>query len=128
MSYRNGRAFEYRVIKYLEENGYWTIRSAGSKGEADVIAFKFGETLFVQVKGNDTPLSPGEWNALISLTRRLGGTPIHAFRSKRKIVLNKILSHRLPRQNHLSLLWFAPISEADKVPHRQSYPMLARAS
>lgn len=98
MSYKNGRAFEYRVKHYLEEQGYWVIRSAGSKGEADLIAFKFGETLFIQVKGNDTPLSPGEWNGLVSLTRRLGGTPIHAFRSKRKIVLNKILSHRLPRQ------------------------------
>lgn len=98
MSYKNGRAFEYKIRDHLESFGYWVIRSAGSKGEADLIAFKFGETLFVQVKSNDTPLSPGEWNALISLTRRLGGTPIHAFRSKRKIVLNKILSHRLPRQ------------------------------
>lgn len=101
MSYKNGRAFEYRVKHYLEENGYWVIRSAGSKGEADLIAFKFGETLFIQVKGNDAPLSPGEWNGLISLSRRLGATPIHAFRSKRKIVLNKILSPRKPRQEGL---------------------------
>jgi Holliday junction resolvase len=98
VSYVNGRAFEYRVKHYLEAQGYFVVRSAGSKGVADLVAFKFGETLFVQVKGNDSPLSPGEWNGLISLTRRLGGTPIHAFRSKRKIVLNKILSHRLPRQ------------------------------
>ena len=37
-NYQSGRNFEYRVKKYLEEKGYYVMRSAGSKTPFDLIA------------------------------------------------------------------------------------------
>jgi Holliday junction resolvase len=36
--YEQGRRFEYRVKNYLIKKGYFVVRSAGSKGAADLIA------------------------------------------------------------------------------------------
>ena len=47
---QRGTAFENRTRKYLEENGYWVIRSARSLGEADLVAVKPGQMLLVQCK------------------------------------------------------------------------------
>jgi len=61
--YLRGRRAEYRVIKKLRADGYTTIRSAGSKGLWDVIAYKAGDGLttedelwiVIQVKANKKP-------------------------------------------------------------------------
>lgn len=37
-NYQSGRNFEYRVKKYLEDKGYYVMRSAGSKSPFDLIA------------------------------------------------------------------------------------------
>lgn len=37
-NYNSGRQFEYRVKKYLEKLGYYVVRSAGSKGQIDIVA------------------------------------------------------------------------------------------
>lgn len=37
-NYNSGRRFEYRVKKYLENKGYYVMRSAGSKSPFDLIA------------------------------------------------------------------------------------------
>ena len=37
-NYQSGRNFEYRVKKYLEKIGYYVMRSAGSKGQIDIMA------------------------------------------------------------------------------------------
>ena len=37
-NYQSGRNFEYRVKRYLEEKGYYVMRSAGSKSPFDLIA------------------------------------------------------------------------------------------
>jgi Holliday junction resolvase len=36
--YVAGRTFEYKVKKQLEDEGYFCVRSAGSKGQVDIIA------------------------------------------------------------------------------------------
>jgi len=49
-NYRKGRRLEYKCIKYLKGLGYYCVRSAGSKGAADVVAFGVNDTLVIQVK------------------------------------------------------------------------------
>jgi Holliday junction resolvase len=41
-NYQRGRAFEYRVKRYLEAEGYFVVRAAGSKGCADLVAIRKG--------------------------------------------------------------------------------------
>ena len=41
-NYRNGRALEYKVIKDLRNKGLEGLRTAGSHGVADVIAYQPG--------------------------------------------------------------------------------------
>ena len=48
--YHRGRSAEYRVIQKLRERGWYTVRSAGSKGDFDIVAFKGWRTILVQVK------------------------------------------------------------------------------
>lgn len=38
-NYRNGRALEYKVIKDLRSKGLEALRTAGSHGVADIVAF-----------------------------------------------------------------------------------------
>jgi len=49
--YTSGRRAEWKARDYLRARGYYVIRSAGSKGLADLVAFKTGRpVLLVQVK------------------------------------------------------------------------------
>ncbi len=49
MSYKKGYRFEYRVKRFLEERGWFTMRSPASKG-VDIIAMKGDRKLFIQCK------------------------------------------------------------------------------
>jgi len=52
-NYTAGRAKEYKVMKFLDKLGYTTLRTAGSHGDWDVLAYKNQESLHViQVKYN----------------------------------------------------------------------------
>lgn len=62
-NYQRGRNNEYRVQKRLEEVGYQTTRSAGSKGLWDVIAWSTTEIRFIQAKTNGWP-NPLEMEAI----------------------------------------------------------------
>ena len=64
--YEDGRRFEWSVIADLQNDGYLTVRAAGSKGETkiDVVAFKSGQILLIQAKRNGR-ISPAERLALI---------------------------------------------------------------
>ena len=55
-NYERGRVFEYRVKRYLERQGYFVVRSAGSHFP-DLIAVKNGEVLAVEVKKYQPPQS-----------------------------------------------------------------------
>jgi len=49
-NYQRGYRFERRVRKFLEGLGFQVMRSAGSKGPADLAAFGKGETWLVACK------------------------------------------------------------------------------
>ena len=50
-NYERGRAFEYKVKRYLEKRGYFVVRSAGSRFP-DLIAIKNGKVLAIEVKNH----------------------------------------------------------------------------
>jgi len=49
-NYLAGRRFEYAVMAALRQNAYKVLRTAGSHGEFDIIAYKPNSTVFVQCK------------------------------------------------------------------------------
>lgn len=51
-AYRKGSRYERKAREELEAKGYCVIRSAGSRGAADLVAVK---VLYVQVKATDVP-------------------------------------------------------------------------
>lgn len=49
-----GDRAEYEAIRILEDDGYYTTRSAGSLGEFDIAAFSCERSLLVQVKSSSS--------------------------------------------------------------------------
>lgn len=100
--YRAGRAFEYKVRDNLTENGYAVVRAAGSKGgtKADLVAFKPGQVLLVQVKKNDKPLTAAEWNRLVEVASWIDGA-VAVWAEKgprgRGVVYTRLLGPKVPR-------------------------------
>lgn len=67
-NYRRGREREYRTQRILESAGYETIRTAGSHGPVDVIAFGVPSSVrFVQVKSGSGRISPQGLEALLAI-------------------------------------------------------------
>ena len=66
--YPKGRRLEYKVRDFFERLGFYVVRSAGSKGDFDLIAIKDGECIGIQVKSGDK-LPPEN---LRILSRKLG--------------------------------------------------------
>lgn len=54
-NYEKGRDIEYKIIEMLEKVGYTAIRTAGSHGAFDVIAWNHLGTRFIQSKRTETP-------------------------------------------------------------------------
>jgi len=48
--YQIGSAFEYRLIKKLEDVGYYCVRSSGSHGLVDVVAIGMNQCRLIQCK------------------------------------------------------------------------------
>ncbi len=72
-----GAGRENRVRRQLEADGYWVVRSAASKGAADLLAVKAGQVLVVQVKSGELwRVTPAEWDELWELCLRIGGVPV----------------------------------------------------
>lgn len=81
--YEAGARLERETVKNLKDNGYVAFRAAGSKGIADVIAFKPGQVLFVQAKTKTGAISPGSRHQLLMLARMIpGGVPLVVTRPK----------------------------------------------
>lgn len=82
---RRGTRAENQVADELGKAGYDVVRSAASKGAADLVAVHDGEILFVQVKlvppgkGYVQP-SPAERRELYRIAERVGGIPVTAMR------------------------------------------------
>lgn len=90
-NYNRGRAYEYRVVKMLEQTGYTAGRSAGSHGMFDVWAVNAQHWRLIQVKTGEARMSPAEREAfallpvpanvqkeLWSFTRQRGKPPMIA--------------------------------------------------
>lgn len=71
--YAKGANFERALARALRSRGIWVIRSAGSKGPADLIAWCGGRKALIQCKvgGGASPL---EVQALRAAARALGST------------------------------------------------------
>lgn len=54
-NYANGRRREYEAISYFEDRGYTAVRTAGSHGLFDVIAWNGEQHIHAQVKKDCKP-------------------------------------------------------------------------
>lgn len=77
--YARGRQFEYRVKRYYENKGWFVIRSAGSKGIADIVAISPDaiQIHFIQCKRAGY-LSKSESKLIVETARRFGALPVLA--------------------------------------------------
>jgi Holliday junction resolvase len=71
---------ERRLREALEADGWWTCRSAGSLGSADIVALKRGEIpRLIEVKssaaGPFAHFGPADREELIAAAVKAGGTP-----------------------------------------------------
>ena len=87
-NYRHGYNFEVRVFFYFRKLGYFTVRSSGSHGPADVMAVRKGQVLAIQCKTNGY-LPKEEKKELLDLTK-YGAIPILASRKGRKLFLKDL--------------------------------------
>lgn len=70
-NYAKGRRVEQEVIDLLGARGYDCVRSAGSKGAADVVAFHDDEACLIQVKAGASILpGPAERRELLRMSDR----------------------------------------------------------
>lgn len=74
-AYADGRRIEYAVTGDLRANGYEIQRAASSKGVADVLGFKPGQVLLVNVKRTSMP-GPGERGDLLRVAGFLPGIAV----------------------------------------------------
>lgn len=84
---------ERQVRRLLETDGYWTIRAAGSLGDADIVAIKLrpgggSHVLLVEVKstsgGPYERFQPADRDQLISVAVAMGATPVLCWWPPRK--------------------------------------------
>lgn len=91
-----GRAKEYKVRDHLLTAGWaFPLRSAASKGVADLTLFKPGRVLLVQVKASDPYLLPIERQRLLAMADWVGLTlalPVVAATPNRKPIVYRLLT------------------------------------
>lgn len=69
-NYFAGRRAEYRSMDLLERAGMLTVRAAGSKGPADIVAIGGGPPILVQVKRGQRGITPIEREKLKAIRAR----------------------------------------------------------
>lgn len=95
--YSKGAKFERDVIKYLEKKGMYCIRSAGSKGIADIIAFKryMNKTFvyLIQCKFGNASMSKKDKELLMNVAYKHGFIPLYIHRKKheRQLKIDNLL-------------------------------------
>ncbi len=87
--YAAGRRFEWKVRDQLQDQGYFVIRSAGSKGAVDLAAFKKSDWLFVQCK-RDGRFSIPEKQAFYRLAHQCAAKPIFAYALKGRVLMREV--------------------------------------
>jgi Holliday junction resolvase len=82
-SYNKGAYFERRCRKALEKQGFFVVRSAGSRGPADLVAFKTGmnkRTLLIQCTLDKGSKNITDFRRLCSVAQKTGCYPVLAVR------------------------------------------------
>lgn len=78
--YNRGRRFEYRVKDYLIKKGYFVIRSAGSKGVADLVAiepyYNHSKAYLIQCKYGTAKINKQEVVKLTRLADKVNAIPV----------------------------------------------------
>lgn len=74
--YRRGRAVEHKIRSLLESEGFFVVRSAGSKGVADLVLLRSGVCYLVQIKRSNPRLETEEWNRLWDTAKQFGAVPV----------------------------------------------------
>jgi Holliday junction resolvase len=98
-NYERGRALEYDARARLTADGYFVIRSAGSKGVVDLCAIKLPDILFIQCKRQKRAVHHAEWNALYAAAAGSGALPLLAERDPGKPIRWWLLTGpKAPRQ------------------------------
>lgn len=83
--YSLGANFERQIKKAFEESGWWVQRSAGSHGEADLVALAANcRPVLVQCKKEETKTIDAEVRALADLADQLDCKAVWADKVKRK--------------------------------------------
>jgi len=101
--YRRGADFENKVKEDFEDAGYYVMRSAGSKGVADLIALDMllpgRRPVMVQCKLPSAPLSVAGWNHLFRIGSLCGVAAVVASKSAERgggYELHRITAERAP--------------------------------
>ena len=76
--YALGAVLERRIRHQLEDDQWFVVRSAGSKGPLDLVAFRQDKILFIQCKRGK--LRKGEWEALVATADAYHAIPVCADR------------------------------------------------
>lgn len=99
--YNQGRHFEYRVRDLFEESDYFVVRSAGSHGQADLVAIPKDGTrpLLVQCKHTKRGISAAEWNGLWRVAESVSCIGVVAEQEGRLIKLWLVDNAIKPRRN-----------------------------
>ena len=95
-NYISGRNFEYKVRDYLTSKGYLVIRSAGSKGVADLVAIRkvhsrpnvYHRPILIQCKHGHSGFI-GYEKVLRDILVKYDVRFIHAFNVKHEIVFDE---------------------------------------
>lgn len=96
--YQAGRAFELRVKRALETDGYWVHLAPGSKG-IDAIAAKNGDWLVISIKRSKGTIPPAERDELLAVAAIVQARPIVAHQPEpRKPIRYRQLTGPGPKQ------------------------------
>jgi len=112
MSYKRGRAYEYRIAERWKRKGAVVWRSPASKGAADLLIITKRKIKLVQAKlqkGKKRTLLPSEEKALIELAQRVADLL--------NVCVEAVFMRRIEEGNEITeeevVLWRSPACEND---------------
>jgi len=112
MSYKKGRAYEYRIAERWRRRGAVVWRSPASKGAADLLIITERKIKLVQAKlqkGKKRTLLPSEEKALIELAQRIY--------NMLNVCVEAVFMRRIEEGNEITeeevVLWRSPACEKD---------------
>lgn len=92
-NYKRGYAFERRVRIYFEENGFYVVRSAGSHGVADLVAFQRHSNrppILIQCKRHGA-ISNAEKAKLFNTAKEIYAWPMLAYMNQHRTLIFELL-------------------------------------